>query len=324
MATKSRLIRELRNANRLLRKAQLEAPSLMERVRPSNTYKEIQRRLKEVKPLLKTEAVKEIQRQEREMRNVSGRKKTLAKQYESKRQSLLEAGVPERDIPHALPASVKKFREQDLKTMVGALTLENVTTKQQVTPTESVSQAIITVAEAERQSVKAYADAESKRRLSTETTVHGKKTGLTRGEMGDLRQMSHAPTGEFRGDRGYANWEKHLESIEKYLGRDDAELYKESYINALLTEFGERAYDLIYAIEKTNADTFLNWYYQEEDVDVNYFYAMDAKDDNLSKLTETYLNLGMKNYKANRSFDEDFIKRQTARAQRLSGEIPVQ
>lgn len=312
--TKSRLQRELRNAYRLLRKA---GQQIIDKVRSTDKYNDIRSRLKQVKPQLKTEAVKEIQRLEREARRESSGKRRYAKEYESRRQALKEAGVPAENIPHALPQSLKKFRAQDIKKMSEALTLDNVTQMEQVTPTQSVSRAVKTVSEAELESVRAYADAESKRRLATETTLHGDETGLTRGEMGDLRQMSHAPTGEFRGDRGYADWNKHLEAIEAYLGRDDAETYKETYIMALLHEYGTKAYDLIYDIEQTSAEKFLNWYYQEEDVDVNYFYAMDASDDALNHLRDTYKALGMNSAK-NKQFDEAFYERQQARVEKMN------
>ena len=312
--TKSRLQRELRNAYRLLRKA---GQQIVDKVRSKDKYNDLRSRLKEVRPQLQTEAVKEIQRLEREARRETSGKRRYAKEYESRRQALKEAGVPSENIPHALPQNLKKFRAQDIKKMSEALTLENVTQMEQVTPTQSVSRAVKSVSEAELESVRAYADAESKRRLATETTLHGEETGLTRGEMGDLRQMSHAPTGEFRGDRGYADWNKHLEAIEAYLGRDDAETYKESYIMALLHEYGTRAYDLIYDIEQTSADKMLNWYYQEEDVDVDYFYAMDASDDALNHLRETYRTLGMTSAK-NKKFDEAFYERQQARVEKMN------
>ena len=312
--TKSRLQRELRNAYRLLRKT---GQQVTDKVRSTDKYNDLRSRLKEVRPQLQTEAVKEIQRREREARRESTGKRRYAREYETRRQALSEAGVPAENIPHALPQNLKKFRAQDIKRMSEALTIENVTQMEQVTPTQSVSKAMKEVAQAQLESVRAYADSESKRRLSTETTLHGEQTGLTRGEMGDLRQMSHAPTGEFRGDRGFADWNKHFEAIESYLGRDDAETYKESYIMALLHEYGTRAYDLIYDIEQVSAEKLLSWYYQEEDVDVDYFYAMDASDDALTHLTETYRTLGLKPAK-NKKFDEAFYERQQARVESMS------
>ena len=286
--TKSRLQRELRNAYRLLRKTGQE---ITEKVRSTDKYNDLRRRLKNIRPQLQSEAVKEIQRQERLARREGTGKRKYSRLFEEQRQRLQDAGVPVENLPHALPSSLEKYRASDIKKMTEALTYESAMTKINVTAKETTTQAIKDIAEIQLQSVRAYADAEKKKRLQTETTLHGEATGMKRGEMGDLRLMSNAPTSEFRSDRGYANWAKHLESIEKYMERNDADLYKENYIKGLYKEYGSKADKLVNFIEQIPAKLMLDWYYQEQDVDINFYYELDGDNKRLTHLEEVFAGL---------------------------------
>lgn len=298
MATKKQLQSKLRKANKELKKL---GYSELPKVSPKDTYRTVQRKLQDV------------------------HKKMLGHKYEKRREDLLRQGVPSQNVPHKLPSDLRKYRYKDLQSMVKAMTIEKVMDIKPVTKTQAVSQAILDVTKAELESVRAYSEQEEKRRKDMKVTVHGEKVmadggQMTRGEMGDLRYMQHAPTGEFNPDRGFADWNKHLQSIERYLGYNDAQQYKENYIKALLHEYGATAYSLIASLEEVDDEQFLDWYYQEEDVDINQFYELQESAEFLGRLTQTFETLNKKVIPTRTEFSDDFVNRQLERVTSMSKE----
>lgn len=329
--TKATMLKQLRKAQRLMREAGVAD---LPKVSKKYSYKEMQSLLREVKPTVRyIEAERKqarinrrrerfIETSKRQAERKNREKVTrLVERISTAREKLIAGGINKENVPSMLD-DYTRFTPSELKDILEQMTPQKAQSMVNVTPREQISETRKNVAEIERQVANRIIREEKERAKGLETTVHGEPTGLTRGEMGDIRQKA-MEYGEFRADRGFANWEKHEGGVKAFFERTTAKAYKENYIKALLFQYGKSAYNLINAIEKTDDRTFLDYYYTEEDVSVDYFYDLDDANAYLGYLEDVYARLGME-IEDNDEYSDEFERRQMERLQPVTDNYGLQ
>lgn len=105
-----------------------------------------------------------------------------------------------------------------------------------------------------------------------ETTAAGKKTGLKRAEMGDIRANQLKPLKKDRPFRSQRDEDYFLKSLPKMLENERDKIFIENIIVALKKTFGDKANNLIAVILKTDPKKVIRAYYQEELFDIQTIY----------------------------------------------------
>jgi hypothetical protein len=126
---------------------------------------------------------------------------------------------------------------------------------------------------------------ERKKVEAMEATSRGEKIGLKRGEMGSERLNELQPKKfDFDKIKGGKEWERFKASVNKQASpeaRDTRkELFKENYLKALDSVYGDYASDIKSLIEALPADVVVDTYYREQEASIDFHYdkiEMDFK-----------------------------------------------
>ena len=108
----------------------------------------------------------------------------------------------------------------------------------------------------------------------------GKKTGLTRGQMGSTRLNELKPIKNDPDTKKASEWHKFVEKLE-YQVTDKYKMqlmdhYKQNYLKALRKNFGSDADKIAARVESMPADRVVDLYYSNQEADIDYIYFEDA------------------------------------------------
>lgn len=126
---------------------------------------------------------------------------------------------------------------------------------------------------------------ERKKVEAMDATTRGEKIGLKRGEMGSERLSELQPKKfDFNKIKGGKEWERFKASVEKQASptaRDTRkDLFKENYLKALDSVYGDYASDVRAIIEALPANVVVDTYYREQEASIDFHYdkiEMDFK-----------------------------------------------
>jgi hypothetical protein len=128
-----------------------------------------------------------------------------------------------------------------------------------------------------------------------DATSRGEKIGMKRGQMGSERLNELKPKKfDFNKIKGGKEWEKFKASVDKQVSpvasSQRMEDYKNNYIKAMVTAYGDYANDIIEIIKELPADVIVNTYYAEQEATITFHYELIEMNTKLEILNDIWVN----------------------------------